>query len=170
MFILFIFVHDQHLQAAATMPNTYILDFEAFQIGTHYFPVEIAIVNCNTYTFETFYVKHPCMKQTWNPTICFQHHRHGLKWDSPGISYLEEVRDLICEKILKDGDTVLVKGDQKLAYFRDEWFHMLENVKGIDIGGPVVYDARKRRCIIHSSMSDSKRCALQKCLTLYDLL
>ena len=91
----------------------WIVDFKAYQVGKHFYPVEIALLNVNMGAQNLFYIYYWYSNENW--TICFQYKHHGLNWHDGNIA-LGKVLKAIA-KCIKDKDVVLIKDEQKLKFF-----------------------------------------------------
>ena len=101
----------------------WIADMEAFQIGSKWYPKEIAILN--TVTRECICLTTRCsipysmVYPNYLPTLKCQFAIHGLYWDQGDYS-LHRANQIIVNKV-KAGDEVYVNGDQKAKFF-ETWF------------------------------------------------
>ena len=167
------------------MTQTYILDFEAYQIDGKFYPVEIALVNCQTKKFQVFHIAYPEMRNLpllaqlpFLDAIDWQLRRHGIPFDAPFARYcLCTVKTL--NEYIVHGDTVLVKGLQKVLYFRD-WFPKCVNVQQLDDHPKIEtliqqlknassdHVVSQNRCLaVHSKPAAvDKFCALEKCFAI----
>ena len=113
------------------MSNTIILDFEAYQIGSTFYPVEIAALNATTSQCLLMHVGHVKPDEAAAAThLHHQHARHGLGWSDGQWSMASAVFRLC--KFIHPLDVVLVKGEQKLEQCRS-WLHWGQLLKLIDI-------------------------------------
>ena len=102
--------------------KTFICDFEAYQLGNAgtYYPLEIALLNCDTKTCEMFYVKY--LQNIHDLTTQFQFKRHGIGWKD-GNEFLEQAFYKM-NSLVSYNDIIYVKGLEKTKYIR-EWFPLV---------------------------------------------
>ena len=91
----------------------WIVDFEAYQVGKNFYPVEIAMLNVNMGARNLFYIYYWYSNK--NRTIRFQCEHHGLDWHDGNISLGKALKTIA--KCIKENDVVLIKGKQKIKFF-----------------------------------------------------
>ena len=162
--------------------QTYILDFEGYQLDGKFYPVEIALVNCCTENYQMFYIAYPEMYGLLdsNLTIKCQFWRHLIPFNAPFAQYNLCQAKCELQNVIKSGDTVYVKGLQKQLFFRD-WFHHSITINQFDeqpkietliqqmrmLSSSKENTSRRRCSAVHaSSVGDDKFCALEKCFAM----
>lgn len=139
----------------------WIVDMEAFQVNSEWYPKEIAILNTSTLECKCLMIKCCIPFKNVHPvdmaTIKWQFRSHCIYWDS-GDYTLEEAKLIITKCVNKDDD-VYVKGDQKEKLFQT-WFPRVHS-----IDSPPLRNLNE--CI--NEVCDklhSRNCARRKCFEL----
>ena len=96
----------------------YIVDFEAYQVCSMFYPKEIAFLNIHTNECFQYYIRWPW--HVWDMTTHWQLRRHAMDW-SEGKYTINEAVDDAQQRILLS-EVLYVKGDQKLKYLQKHWF------------------------------------------------
>ena len=91
----------------------WIVDFEAYQMGKQFYPVEIAMLNVNMGDHNLFYVYYQYPIE--NQTIHFQYEHHGLNWQDGNLPLGKALKAIA--KCTKDKDKVIIKGNQNISFF-----------------------------------------------------
>jgi len=168
---MYIYVY-YYLHMPVTMSVKYWLcDFEAYQFGATYFPVEISLLNLNNEKCATFYIgwKHLSFTVSSSKTFTHQYNRHGLCWDAGRLTLTKAIKAI--QKRVKASDIVFVKGEQKAKWLM-QW---LKAGQIIDLGGIDVFSfnnnnsadhQNERKCEFHAMNPNYKFCARQKCFML----
>ena len=109
----------------------WILDFEGYQVGTNYYPTEIALLNAsNTNKCFHWCIGHTEVFTRMDVTTRYQFRRHGMRWDDGNLRFgkaLEELRNVFTH----DNDqqhTIYIKGMEKTNWAR-HWFIENPNVE-----------------------------------------
>ena len=96
----------------------YIVDFEAYQVGSLYYPKEVAFLNIDTNECFQYYIH-----WSWHvrdKTTHWQQKRHGMDWIDGKLSIHEAVEEARTHILLTD--VLWVKGLQKRNYLQTYWF------------------------------------------------
>ena len=146
----------------------WFLDFEAYQIGKDYYPVEICLVNGLTKRWNLFYVRYNFSYNT--STTHYQFKKHGIRWDDGNVS-LNTALNAILRRV-KRRDVIYVKGEQKRVFLQNFiWFdRRIEEIVCASRMRDLVEMYEDETCWKHSGLTKHHRhnlsCARHKCFAL----
>ena len=144
----------------------WIIDFEAYQQGSTYFPIEIALLNVETKKCNIFYVGYGfCLK---GMEIRYQYTRHGIGWSEGNVKLYNALR-AIKKRVDIKHDHIIIKGEQKLNYLIAKGFDPSLFLLIKPEGTPKLNDLEKlvsddEKCIRHEGTN--KHCAMKKCFAI----
>jgi hypothetical protein len=160
-------------KAAVETVNHWILDFEAYQVGCSFFPVEIALLNMqNDEICYTWYIKYNTNMAKWDKPTKFQFNRHGLGWEHGNVYLhvaLKELRDVLNSYPEEEEHVIHVKGLEKTNWVR-HWFPynfprvMVQEIHGAPVFGEIT--CAMYACTYHFDHFHL-RCARKKAYQLY---
>ena len=141
----------------------WFLDFEAYQIGGKFFPVEICLVNGETKACNLFYVRYNFMH--CSPTTTFQLKKHGIHWDEGNVTLRRALKAILNR--VQMCDIIFVKGDQKRVFLLQfVWFdRKVEEIICSSSIRDLVQMCCNEACSKHYN-SNNLSCARHKCFAL----
>ena len=142
----------------------WIIDFEAFQQGSQFYPLEIALLNANMDAHNLLYIYYHYTIE--NRPIRFPYDRHGLDWQDGNLP-LGRALKAIARRI-KEDDKVVIKGVQKINFFVSHGVLRQDQVIPVE-ETPTLRELVQnvdQKCVKHANLN-ILWCAQQKCFAIF---
>ena len=141
----------------------WIVDFEAFQQGSQFYPLEIALLNANTGAHNLFYIYYHYPIE--DHTIRFQYDRHGLDWQDGNLPLGRALKAIT--RRIKENDKVVIKGVQKIKFFVSHGVLRQDQVIPVKETSTLkkLVQNVDQKCVKHTNLNKFW-CAQQKCFAI----
>jgi hypothetical protein len=146
----------------------FVVDVEGFLVKNHFVVKEFAYKSLDDLSFGQFFFKPPfsweslSFKEKQTVSYC-EKFLHCLRWSSGAINYQDRLQ--VFQNLFKDGDTIFVKGTEKVTYVKKilPFVHNIQNLETLECPkiSSIKYEDRFVKCE-HKKHRANLHCALLK--------